>query len=101
MSCLKEHLTKMNVWGPPDSAMQNQPRILCLTRKMSQTRFKEVKGAAMVTMVTSGRYPTSYLECFSLLDSKNIAHVESLSEFICVPDFVIEFVFVFAFMVDF
>ena len=31
-------------------------------------------------MVPSGRYPTSYLECLSLWDLKNIAFVESFGE---------------------
>ena len=65
---------------------------------MSQTGSK---GAARVTIVTSRRYPLSYLECSSLWDLKNIAHVESFVEFVCVFVFVIVFVFLIVFLVDF
>ena len=67
---------------------------------MSRTGSQEVKGAAKVTMVTSVRYPTSYLvrilESFGLKKkNNNIAHVESFGEFVCVFEFVVVFVIVF------
>ena len=74
------------------------PVKLCVTHKMSQTGSK---GAARVTIVTSRRYPLSYLECSSLWDLKNIALVKSFGEFECVFVFVIVFVFVNVFLVDF
>ena len=54
-----------------------------------------------MTIVTSRRYPLSYLECSSLWDLKNIALVKSFGEFECVFVFVIVFVFVNVFLVDF
>ena len=68
---------------------------------MSRTASQEVKGAAKVTMVTSVRYPTSYL--VGILKSfgfkkKNIAHVESFGEFVLVFELVVVFVIVFVFV---
>ena len=71
---------------------------------MSPTASQEVKGAAKVTMVTSVRYPTSYLVGilksfgFKKKQKKNIAHVESFGEFVCVFEFVVVFVIVFVFV---
>ena len=59
-------------------------RILCVTHTMSPTVSQGVKGAARVTMVTSGRYPPSYMGCLSHRDFKNITHVVSFGEFVCV-----------------
>ena len=58
-------------------------------------------GVKNITMVTSVRYPTSYLvgilESFGL-KKNNIAHVESFGEFVCVFEFVVVFVIVFVFV---
>ena len=51
------------------SAMWDKPSILSVTYKMSQTCSQEVKGAAWVTIVNSGRYTSTIILVIVLLIS--------------------------------